>query len=72
MDSTFVTTDPNSLDFKLKNGFFLPNPCDYSFEILDNSKKNNENDLFFAMSHGVHRGNLKVKQIIEKFLLINL
>ena len=71
IDSTFVTTDPNSLDFKLKNGFFLPNPCDYSFEILDNSKKNNENDLFFAMSHGVHRGNLKKGKTDNREIFVN-
>ena len=37
----------------------MPNPCDESFEIMDNSKKNCDFDVFFAMSHGVHRGDLK-------------
>ena len=37
----------------------MPNPCDISFESLDNSKGKPVKDLFFAMSHGVHRGVLK-------------
>ena len=62
IDSTFITTDPNSLDFKIKNSYFIPNPADKAFESLNNSKiksENLKNDVFFAMSHGVHRGNLK-------------
>ena len=43
----------------MKNSYFLPNPSDISFEYLDNSKRKMKNDLFFAMSHGVHRGKLK-------------
>ena len=38
IDATFLTTDPNSLDFKLDNPYFIPNPCDQSFEILENYK----------------------------------
>jgi glycosyltransferase involved in cell wall biosynthesis len=59
IDSTFLTSDPRSLDFKIKNSYFIPNPADKSFETLNNSKKIQKNDVFFAMSHGVHRGNLK-------------
>ena len=59
VDATFLTTDPNSLDFRLDNAYFIPNPCDQSFEILENYKHDCENDVFFAMSHGVHRGQLK-------------
>ncbi len=59
IDATFLTTDPKSLNFQIKNSFFLPNPSDISFEYLDNSKHKRKNDLFFAMSHGVHRGKLK-------------
>ena len=59
IDATFLTTNPKSLDFKINNSFYIPNPCDESFEILENYNSNCENDLFFAMSHGVHRGELK-------------
>ena len=67
IDSTFLTSDPRSLDFKIKNSYFIPNPADKSFEILDNSKKNTlKKDVFFAMSHGVHRGNLKPGKFDER------
>ena len=59
MDCSFLTTSPDALDFKINNTFFIPNPSDYSFEVLENYKKDPEKDLFFAMSHGVHRGVLK-------------
>ena len=59
MDSSFITTDPKSIDFKIDNSFYIPNPADKSLETLKNYETNPENDLFFAMSHGVHRGILK-------------
>ena len=38
----------------------MPNPVDESFETLKNYEKNNlSKDVFFALSHGVHRGVLK-------------
>jgi glycosyltransferase involved in cell wall biosynthesis len=61
MDANFCTTDPSVLKFdKMKSIYYIPNPVDQSFEKLNNSKnKNLKNDVFFAMSHGVHRGTLK-------------
>ena len=58
-DANFITTDPSAIDFKIKNTYFIPNPADEAFETLDNYKADCENDVFFAMSHGVHRGILK-------------
>ncbi len=58
-DANFITTDPKSIDFKLDNSFFIPNPADKSFETLNNYQNDCKNDVFFAMSHGVHRGILK-------------
>ena len=58
-NTNFITTDPHSVDFNIPNAFFIPNPADESFETLNNYNYNCENDLFFAMSHGVHRGILK-------------
>ena len=58
-DANFITTDPKSIDFKTNNTFFIPNPADEAFETLENYKYNCSNDVFFAMSHGVHRGVLK-------------
>ena len=71
MDANFITTDPNSLGFKLKNSFFIPNPADPSFETLDNYKNNCENDVFFAMSHGVHRGILKKGKFDDREKLLS-
>ena len=70
VDSTFLTSDPNQLNFKIKNSFFIPNPSDISFEMIDNSLQKKKKDLFFAMSHGVHRGILKKYKYDdrEKFL----
>ena len=61
MDANFCTTDPKSLNLSKKNLiFYMPNPVDESFEILRNYEKNYlNNDIFFALSHGVHRGVLK-------------
>ena len=56
VDSTFLTTDPKSLSKKIDNSYFIPNPCDESFETLKNYENECFNDVFFAMSHGVHRG----------------
>ncbi len=70
LDATFLTTDPSAINFNIKNAYFIPNPCDESFETLDNFKAKKNKDLFFAMSHGVHRGILKggKKDYREHFL----
>ena len=59
IDFTFLTSCPSLLKNKINNSFFIPNPADKSFEILKNYETNCPNDVFFAMSHGVHRGILK-------------
>ena len=72
IDCNFLTTSPDVIKFLPNkiNNYFIPNPVDSSFETLNNYKKSCENDVFFAISHGVHRGNLKYKRIEdrEKFL----
>jgi len=69
-DASFITTDPKSIDFNLQNVFYIPNPADDSFEILKNYETNPHNDLFFAMSHGVHRGILKTGKFDEREKLL--
>ena len=59
IDATFLTTSPSILSKKINNSYFIPNPSDRSFEILKNYENDSKNDVFFAMSHGVHRGDLK-------------
>jgi len=71
IDASFLTTDPSVLTKKLENSFFIPNPSDESFEILKAYENNSENDLFFAMSHGVHRGQLKSGKSDDRESFIN-
>jgi glycosyltransferase involved in cell wall biosynthesis len=71
IDKTFLTTDPNSLSFKINNSHFIPNPCDKSFETLKNYNNQTTNDVFFAMSHGVHRGELKRGKNDKREIFIN-
>ena len=71
LDKTFLTTDPNSLPLKIPNAHFIPNPCDKSFEVLENYKKKCDFDVFFAMSHGVHRGELKKGKNDDREIFIN-
>mgnify|MGYP001273891289 CR=1 FL=1 len=61
MDGTFITTCPSALNFLPKNekNFYIPNPSDKSFETLNNFDNSCAVDVFFALSHGVHRGKLK-------------
>ncbi len=78
MEANFLTTSPDVLSFlsKKTRNYFIPNPSDSSFETLKNYNKNCNMDVFFALSHGVHRGILKsgkyddravfVKKLIDK------
>jgi len=71
LDTTFLTTDPKSIDFDLNNSYFMPNPCDPAFETLENYNHNCDYDLFFAMSHGVHRGALKKGKKDNREIFLN-
>ena len=71
IDATFLTTDPNSLPNNRDDSYFIPNPCDHSFETLKNFENKCENDVFFAMSHGVHRGALKKGKSDNREIFIN-
>ena len=56
----------NSLP-KKTNNFYIPNPnSDKSFETLNNFSKPCNVDVFFAISHGVHRGVLKSGKIDDR------
>jgi len=71
MDATFLTTSPDILPRTIKNTHFIPNPCDQSFETLKNYEKDCQHDVFFAMSHGVHRGGLKKGKFDDRENFIN-
>jgi len=73
-DANFITTSPDVLKFLPKNKkcLFMPNPTDPSFEVLNNF--NNDScsmDVFFALSHGVHRGILKKGKHDERADFVN-
>ncbi len=70
VNGSFLTSHPNALNFKIKNSYYIPNPSDSSFEFLDNSANKQKKDLFFAMSHGVHRGILKKGKFDEREIFL--
>jgi len=73
-DTNFLTTSPDVLDFLPKNKpcLFIPNPSDPSFEVLNNYENNQcSMDVFFALSHGVHRGILKKGKHDERADFVN-
>ena len=73
MDGTFITTCPSALNFLPKNNknFYIPNPSDESFETLNNFMKPCNVDVFFALSHGVHRGKLKMGKTDDRVNFLN-
>jgi len=73
IDANFMTTSPDVLSFlpKSKMNYYIPNPSDPSFETLNNFNCDCTNDVFFALSHGVHRGNLKSRSNDDREIFIN-
>tara|TARA_B110000881_G_C18592123_1_gene528724 strand:+ start:71 stop:2197 length:2127 start_codon:yes stop_codon:yes gene_type:complete len=73
IEANFMTTSPDVLNFLPKKvaNFFIPNPADKSFETLNNANKNCNMDVFFALSHGVHRGILKSGKSDDRSNFIN-
>ena len=72
MDANFCTSDPKNIKIeKNKPTYYLPNPVDISFEKLKNYENDHlDNDVFFAMSHGVHSGVLKKGKFDEREIFI--
>jgi len=72
VDSSFITTSPSALNFlpKKNKSFYIPNPSDKSFETLNNFNKSCSVDVFFALSHGVHRGVLKSGKMDDRATFI--
>ncbi len=72
VDATFLTTSPSALNFVPKDKcFYIPNPSDKSFETLNNFHKSCNVDVFFALSHGVHRGVLKSGKTDDRVNFVN-
>ncbi len=72
MEANFLTTCPDVLNFlpKKNRNYFIPNPSDSSFETLKNYNKSCNMDVFFALSHGVHRGTLKSGKFDDRALFV--
>ena len=62
VDHSFITTNPSVLKLSKKfnkNIHFFMTPVDKNIECFDVFKLKPENDIFYAMSHGVNRATLK-------------
>ncbi len=74
IDTTFITTSPDALNFdkRFSKFFYFPIPVDNSVERLKVFEhKETIYDVFFAMSHGVNRGVLKFGKRDEREGFIN-
>ena len=63
VDHSFITTNPLVVNLPKKyskNVHYFMTPVDKNIECFDVFKLNPENDIFYAMSHGVNRATLKV------------
>ena len=73
VDHTFITTSKDSTNFhgsKYKNiSFFMP-PADKGIECFNTYDLNPQNDLFYAISHGVNRATLKQGKIDNRIVFI--
>ena len=69
IDNFFISTHPDEVSAKNStvNYQFLPTPVDRNIEKLNiYNNKIFTHDVFFAMSHGVNRGNIKSGKIDER------
>ena len=73
LEANFLTTSPDVVKFlpQKNQNLYIPNPADSSFETLKNYENNCNMDVFFALSHGVHRGVLKLGKSDERSNFIN-
>ena len=74
VDHNFITTDPSILikqNKKIKNLHFFFVPVDKNIECFDVFKLNPAMDLFYAMSHGVNRANLKKGKTDDRIKFLN-
>ncbi len=73
VDHSFITTSPSVLNISSKyksNVHFFMTPVDKNIECFDVYKYKPENDLFYAMSHGVNRATLKTGKIDERVIFL--
>ena len=69
VDHSFVTTNPSEINLtnaEKKNIHFFITPVDHNIECFNVFDLNPQNDIFYAMSHGVNRAKLKAGKIDER------
>jgi len=73
VDHSFITTNPDCLNISkkyIKNVHFFMTPVDRNIECFDVYNHNSENDLFYAMSHGVNRATLKTGKTDNRVIFL--
>tara|TARA_B100000700_G_C14793158_1_gene736909 strand:- start:180 stop:887 length:708 start_codon:yes stop_codon:yes gene_type:complete len=74
VDHTFITTDPKIFrkqNNELKNLHYFFIPVDRNIECFNVYNLKPENDIFYAMSHGVNRATLKAGKSDERSFFLN-
>ena len=74
VDHTFITTDPMATFFgknNYKNINFFVTPVDKGIECFNVFDLKPQNDIFYALSHGVNRAKLKTGKIDSRVYFIN-
>ena len=74
IDSYFFTTHPDLIETKIprKKMFYMPVPCDRDIENLKiYNYRHRFKDLFFALSHGVNSGVLKINKYDDREIFLN-
>ena len=75
VDHSFVTTDPSVIKLtnnEKKNIHYFITPVDHNIECFNVFNLNPQNDIFYAMSHGVNRAKLKLGKIDERVKFLEM
>jgi len=74
VDHSFITTNPSVVNLSNKhseNIHYFMTPVDKNIECFDVYKLKPENDIFYAMSHGVNRATLKTGKTDNRVIFLD-
>ena len=74
VDHSFITTNPSVVNLSNKyseNIHYFMTPVDKNIECFDVFKLKPQNDIFYAMSHGVNRATLKTGKTDNRVIFLN-
>jgi hypothetical protein len=74
VDHSFITTNPSVVNLSNKyseNIHYFMTPVDKNIECFDVFKLKPENDIFYAMSHGVNRATLKTGKTDNRVIFLD-